>query len=973
MKRSKLQIPTKQTCPVEECTLQCRQDCVPAYAYRTRREDKKIDVLYVGEAPGNTEAEDWEPFVGKTGTLLRKVIKHSTTGKLNYAFTNAVKCLPEDEVDGVRAPTEDEMEHCRDYLMREIRVFDPDIIVALGKSAVRTILQDSSDPKITTNHGTWRTIKLEGRERQVFITYHPSYVSRQLTQVPVFLEEIQRVNKYATGWRPPDHWKEYGESTLLKSMKEVEEYLDFVRRGQPADGKVAVDVETENLNKRYGNKLGLIQFATNEFDATCIPLDHPQTPFDPQEIDTIKALLRRLFTRKVSFKYWLAHNCKFEMTLIGEHILRNGGSMNLTPKNVPFIDTMAMAYLLNENKTINGGEKAYRLKVLAKQLLGFDKYDEETLAVRADGDLFKLPLECPHEPGSRKWFSNLADYGGMDAYVTQRIFSAMAEDAHGQNFFDKLMLLLEHLFSRTWRLFSAMERNGFWANLAHLKMLQDPARSPIVSRLNEIDKVVIREFESAQRVNKKLAKKSSGGHEPLFRAKNDTPWVFDIQKPEHKKAWLVEELKLEAPTKTDKGAPSVGKAFYSAHEGVPEVDLVAERAGLAKLQSSYISQLIEYIDPRYRKTDCQDGRIRADFHFASTVTGRGSSSNPNMQQQVRGDSPEKAAIKSIFQAEQPGLQDSFQIDFKKGPPKQRAYAPRKPENALVQLDFMTSEVRWWAILSQCPDLASAFVNGKKLRDEYRINPLPENKQRAEFEGDLHRQTASLMYGVPVTEVDKIKRTAAKSIVFGWMFGRGPAAIAAQIKKTIEETEELVEQFGNKFPVGRDYLHGLPDVARKHWFVESPLGRRRRFPAFMLEHKDYWRMSKDERKIIGECRRQAMNSPIQAASSDGAHLGAGLFLDWIEDHGKDRWLIQNVVHDSCVYQVPVSDLRESLEVAEKCFTTDTMDLMQNVWDVDFNCSIEVDFEFGLTWGGLQKWDYTDAEYERIYEESFQAAA
>ena len=65
-----------------------------------------------------------------------------------------------------------------------------------------------------------------------------------------------------------------------------------------------------------------------------------------------------------------------------------------------------------------------------------------------------------------------------------------------------------------------------------------------------------------------------------------------------------------------------------------------------------------------------------------------------------------------------------------------------------------------------------------------------------------------------------------------------------------------------------------------------------------------------------------------------------------------------MHDSCVFQVPIAELKESLEVAEKMFTSVTMEHMTEKWGVDFNCPIEVDFEIGLTWGNLKKWDYTN---------------
>jgi DNA polymerase I-like protein with 3'-5' exonuclease and polymerase domains len=142
-----------------------------------------------------------------------------------------------------------------------------------------------------------------------------------------------------------------------------------------------------------------------------------------------------------------------------------------------------------------------------------------------------------------------------------------------------------------------------------------------------------------------------------------------------------------------------------------------------------------------------------------------------------------------------------------------------------------------------------------------------------------------------------------------------------------------------------------------------MGRRRRLPAYLLQRRHEREMSWDERGAVREADRMAKNSPIQAFSSDIGFLGACLFSRYIEQNDRS-WRIQNVVHDSCVYQVPIAQLRESIEVAERCFTRDVMRLITEIWSVEWNCPLEIDFEFGLRWGGLTKWDWTDADFDRI---------
>lgn len=945
--------PLPVNCYNESCPLFGRRDCVPAETL-TDSDDSRVQVLFIGEAPGKTEIDRRRPFIGESGRLLRRALDYAAPVPVDYGFSNVARCLPLDPDGEIRKPNGVEVKHCRDFLYHDIRRMDPDVLVLLGATAIDLFI--ASRPTVYEERGRWRRLVIEGRERLVLTTWHPAYVLRQRSALPAFYKDVQLALRLASGWRPRAEFAQLGRSRCLKTLDEVATMVDRLLSDECAGQYVAFDVETRNLNKRYGNRLALLQFCWNGVDAYCVPLDHPQTPFDATELRAVRKLLRRVFRHKPKFKAWLTHFGKFEQTLVGQHILDRDDGIARTFHNAPMLDTGAFAYLLNENDTTTKG--AYTLKHLARHYLDFQHYDDETLMARAEGDLLRLPLDCDVPVGHAEWKPNLTDYGAMDVQVTWRLFHALCEQAVFQRYRKKALRLLEHLFGPTFQLLSQIERNGFWGNLAHLKMLQDPERSPIVSRLNQIDRDVVPKLATAQKANKRLVLKKSGGSLPLF----DMPWIFDLNKNDHVRAWLIDQVGLEPLSHGKSGAPSVGKAFFQAYDDVEEVALVEERRGLAKLQSAYLKQLIEYLDPKHRSQDCQDGRVRCDLFFTTTVSGRGSAANPNMQQQVRGDSPAKAAVKNIWQAEQPGVQQSFAIDFAKGPPRIETPELSAPTNCLVQLDFVTAEVKWWALLSGCPKLSEALLKGYRMRQQYRRDPRPELKEAAAIEGDLHKNTAAMMFGVEVRDVDKAMRTAAKSIVFGAMYGRGVKALAAQIKKSDEEAERLLDKFAGAFPVGWEWLQRCPRNAREAWYIESPIGRRRRLPGYLCWTSS---MSHDDRKLVSECDRMAKNSPIQGISSDASFLGAALFAQYIETHDLS-WKVQNVVHDSCVYQVPIAELRRSVSVAEQCFTVDTMNRLTDVWGMEFSCPIEIDFEFGLTWGGLTKWDFTDAEFDRIVQ-------
>lgn len=952
----------KLHCDDQGCPLSHRKDFVPAELIRNDVTKENLHVLFVGEGPAEWETRKHRPFFGVSGTSLRKAIRYAMPKGVdfNYGFSNMVRCWPLDENDKTRPPSQEEMRHCRHFLMRDIEKADPDVIVALGRHSGLEFIEGFRT--VQESQGFYEKRHIAGRDRIVMSTWHPAFVGRQKKVLPVWIDDIKMSFRLAQGWWPNKEWGQRGKSTLLKTVPEILEYCDHLQFELDPKAMVATDVETANLHKVYGNKLAMIQFAEDIHEAYCIPLDHPQTPLAPDEVAVAKERLVKLFTDPVSFRYWLTHGGKFEQTLIGHHILKRGEAGNRPFRNAPMIDTMAFAYVLNENKAGLGSKRiavTYGLKSNAQFYLRFRHYEEAALEKRAGGNLLDLPLDSLVPFGQTGYEPNLTDYGGMDAYVTKRLFEALREEAVIQRYYKKAMALLEHLFSPVFRTLSIIERNGFWANLQHVQMLKDPKRSPIIRRLDEIEEE-IKSLPTCKKANEIIDKKKGRGNKPLFYK----PWRVDLAKTDHVRTWLVDILGLEPLSRGKTGVASVGKEFLHHHSGYPEVDLVSEHRGLAKLKSAYANQIIGFIDPKRGHEDCQDGRVRCDIHFTSTVTGRASASNPNMQQQVRSDSDAKAAIKNIFQAEQPGLQDSFTVDFKKGPPALHKIN-KEPKNALVQLDFKTNEVRWWGIISQCPALAEAFNNGKKALDAFRADPTNDNLRKiAEVASDIHKQTASTMYQVAIEDVVKDQRQASKNIVFGWMFGRGVRAIAAQLKNPdVEAVAKLIEKFGNQFPTGRDHLDDSVAVGRRQGFIDSLIGRRRRLPGFAFLSHD---MEEDDRIIVAECDRMAKNSPIQGIASDAAFIGTSLFCDYIVEHQRWSWLAQNVVHDSCVYQVPIAELEESVHVAEDIFTNKTMQYMTEHWGVEFPCPIEVDFEIGLTWGKLHKWDFTPHGMHQIVE-------
>lgn len=130
--------------------------------------------MFVGEAPGADEDAQGEPFVGKAGELLTRIIKTMGFSRETVYIANVLKCRPDmpPGAPGNRKPTSDEMKTCLPYLLEQIDILKPRVIVALGATAVEGLF--GKPMPITKLRGNWQTF----RETPVMPTFHPAYLLR---------------------------------------------------------------------------------------------------------------------------------------------------------------------------------------------------------------------------------------------------------------------------------------------------------------------------------------------------------------------------------------------------------------------------------------------------------------------------------------------------------------------------------------------------------------------------------------------------------------------------------------------------------------------------------------------------------------------------------------------------------------------------------------------------------------------------
>ena len=144
------------------------------------------ELMFVGEGPGADEDAQGEPFVGRAGQLLNNMISAMGLKRQDVYIANVVKCRP----PGNRTPEKDECDTCSPFLMRQIDVIRPKVIVALGAVAAKNLL--AVNDSMANLRGRW----YDFRESRLLVTYHPAYLLRDPRQKKETWKDLQMVMKY---------------------------------------------------------------------------------------------------------------------------------------------------------------------------------------------------------------------------------------------------------------------------------------------------------------------------------------------------------------------------------------------------------------------------------------------------------------------------------------------------------------------------------------------------------------------------------------------------------------------------------------------------------------------------------------------------------------------------------------------------------------------------------------------------------
>jgi len=894
-------------------------------------ENDPVDVLFIGDHATAPDLKARRPFNEQSPVLrplIQKVIPNRpfAMGYIVRGWPVDRSTLPSHMVDkflGWDAIPEDARTHffadhpqkdhaineCLPLLINDIKRIRPKLIVMFGATVLKALFPRESRSTSALLNETLFYMGIPTR-----VISHPTAVLRNPAMKDGWEKSLATI---LTGVKSTKI-TESGPFTILKTVSEVKEFIETI---QNTPNDIAVDTETKNLNKKNGNALACIQFSETPKSSVIIPYAHPETPFGPSELDHVRGLLFDLFSRPSMIRHWICHNAKFECNIfhstIGTQIL-----------SAPIYDTQIGAHLLDENRKDRSVEfkyGIYTLKQLAYDYNNFDGYDMGILATRAEGNLWDLAL------------GKLCEYGAIDTQQTFALYINELEAAQRQNFKPQLLKLMYHLYTPLIRLFSDIERNGFYVNLPYIRTLVSP-RSPILTRIEEILKG-LRTNPSAIRANDILL---GGGQKHKVVPLGIKPWIFDYAKQGHPQLLFFDILGLSPLRVGKSGLASVDAAWQENNEANAAVKDFMEWSELRKMYDTFAKQIYGFIDPVSGSEDCnKDSRVRSNFLLASTVTGRVACNSPNIHAVPRGDTVAKKMIKNLFQA---------------------------PEGMIMaQADYRANEIRWVGILSQDEKLAIAILEGEKAFAEYRKNPSKALLERAETYGDIHKQVGSMIFGIPLESVTKDQRQASKVVSFGLLYDSSIKAIATKFDRSIEEVQEWFNLYYSKFPRVREWKFKMKEMAKAAGYVEAPHGRRRRFPIFDLYRRN-GRYDEDcvpyeFRGATAEALRQSSNAPVQGIASDFSMLGSAIFAEEIRNQNLPIY-IENAVHDSCIFLTTADFLEKALELAEDCFLRRAMEHGSQIWDINFNLPLGVDFEIGTKWGELTRWNFAPSELAEI---------
>jgi DNA polymerase-1 len=564
-----------------------------------------------------------------------------------------------------------------------------------------------------------------------------------------------------------------------------------------AADEFAVDVETSSLDPMRAVLAG-IAIATSPGEAYYVPVESVVTDTGLALVPAEKApgLPIDLVREALGPVFGRSEPAKIGQNIKYDAIVLERAGLPLS--GIRF-DTMIASYCLDPARRSHG------LNALAREFFGhemipFDSLFETRSKVK---DIRKVPLD------------RVAEYACEDADYTQRlkgVFEPLLDASQVRSLFYDVEMPLE-------KVLTGMETTGVRVDASFLESM-----------------------------SKRYATQIGKIEERIYRSVGER---FNINSTQQLRHVLFDKLGLKPARKTKTGYSTdvdVLTALSAEHE-VPR--LLLEYRQLVKLKSTYIDAIPKLIHP-------ETGRVHTSYNQAVAITGRLSSSDPNLQ--------------------------NIPIRTAEGREIRKAFVSSAEEWTLLDADYSQIELRVLAHLSGDRELIAAFRE----------------------DADVHRRTAARILGVEQDDVSEEMRSQAKTVNFGIVYGMGARGLAQSLDIDVAEAKQFIDDYFASYPGVKRFIDDTIERARRDRAVSTLLGRVRQLPD----------INSSDGRARSFSERIAVNTPVQGTAADIIKL-AMLDVDrTIRKRGlRARMILQ--VHDELLFDLPQEELDEMKKVVRRC--------------------------------------------------------
>lgn len=403
-----------------------------------------------------------------------------------------------------------------------------------------------------------------------------------------------------------------------------------------------------------------------------------------------------------------------------------------------------------------------------------------------------------------------------------------------------------------------------------LSTLLTEMETPLIFVLADMERSGIYvNIETLKKTSIALSSKIATLEQQIYELSGQT---FNLNSPKQLSSILFEKLQIKPPKKTATGYSTSIEVLDALKEEYPIIKKIIEYRTLEKLRSTYADSLPLQVNPTTK-------RIHCTFNQSIAATGRLSCQNPNLQ--------------------------NIPVRTEEGKKIRQAFEPQEPNHSFLSADYSQIELRILAHLSEDPALIQAFNNQE----------------------DIHSYTASLVFGIPLSEVTPTMRYQAKAVNFGILYGKQAFSLAQDLNISYKEAEAFIATYFQRYQKVKDFIEFCEETARKTGKVVTITGRQR--PIAEIHNKNP--------SIRAFAKRLAINTPLQGTAADLIKIAMIQVYNYLKQSPeKGKMILQ--VHDELLFEVP----DDGIQLLGK----EVKQIMENV--MTLKVPLVVDIAVGKNW-------------------------